>query len=577
MSWTLQHASTTQSLAAWGLSSVTLAEQNLSAGILSAKFDGDQLADVPFAYLDKITLRDGDITRFIGHALPPVRSHDEGGEYIQLRFACPWIYFSLGSLTQQAYDAVGEAAFASARVALFADITAGTSWTAIDLATQLARIITACNANFGGSIMQLGTLTGSFAITPPPVQFEGGTFEDALRLTLGLIYDAAHRWDYTTTPPSLRFIRRGSATPVERAHTLSNGSEFTRLDDQVLRGVRLVWIYKALDGSMTASVDAAGESTGLGIAEAVFTIDDQSEPPQLVPGVTDSQVVRSISTDNATDVTPATHPTPADVWMRKYAGLGTPTAADLTGTGTDPDDYVRVVQPGCKSGASQVCGWSTINHWHAYPPEIVLDPSAEENAGKTGFDGCTRLLLDGDVPPWMDRSDHIRVGILQCSVMWATLDPTNNKITRHYDPDFRLRMIMTDLGSNAGTTYTNVKSLDTVIGGGAGIIIPPSGLAAILLASRSTAHWAGQWVVTGEECDFGLRLGGTLNVTGALSAWEAMVAQIQSVTHDLDMGRTTAVVGPPEHLAVQDYVRMLGSLRVQPANWINQQAGGGEA
>jgi hypothetical protein len=44
MSWTLQHDTTTQSLADWGLSDGVLTEQNLSAGELSFAFDGDQLA-----------------------------------------------------------------------------------------------------------------------------------------------------------------------------------------------------------------------------------------------------------------------------------------------------------------------------------------------------------------------------------------------------------------------------------------------------------------------------------------------------------------------------------------------------
>jgi hypothetical protein len=562
VSWTLQHAATTQSLSAWGLSGCTLTEQNLSAGMLTAKFDGDQLADVPFAYLDKITLRDGDTIRFVGHALPPVRSHDEGGEYIQLSFACPWIYFTLGSLTQQAYDAVGEAAYASARVALFADITAGTSWTSIDLATQLARIVTACNTNFGGSIMQLGTLTGSFAITPPPVQFEGGTFEDALRLTLGLIYDAAHRWDYTTTPPTLQFIRRGSATPVERAHTLSNGSEFSRLDDQVLRGVRLVWLYKALDGSPAASVDAAGESTGLGIVEAVFTIDDQSEPPTTIPAIVDEQLVRSVATTDATDIT-GTRPNPAEEWYFKYLGFDKIVA--------DVADMV-VIHP---ANAASVTGLSA-GPFVGDAPTLELDAEAEENDGKTGFGGCTRYLLEGDIPKWMQRDDHIRIGLLKAEVLTRELPPRSTRY-RFQIHTINRRLRMTDLGSNGGTSYTNTTQAAQTIGGGAGIIIPPSGLAAILLAARNTAHWAGQWVVTAAECDWSLQLGGTLNVTGALTAWATMAAQIQSVSHDLDNGRTTAQVGPPEHLSVQDFVRMLGSLKVQPANWINQQAGGEEA
>jgi hypothetical protein len=44
MSWTLQHDTTTQSLADWGLSGGVLTGQNLSAGELSFAFDGDQLA-----------------------------------------------------------------------------------------------------------------------------------------------------------------------------------------------------------------------------------------------------------------------------------------------------------------------------------------------------------------------------------------------------------------------------------------------------------------------------------------------------------------------------------------------------
>jgi hypothetical protein len=77
VSWTLQHSTTTQSLAAWGLSNVSLTQQSLSPSILSAEIAGDMLASLPWAFQDKVIFRDpAGVIRFVGYAMPPTRTGD---------------------------------------------------------------------------------------------------------------------------------------------------------------------------------------------------------------------------------------------------------------------------------------------------------------------------------------------------------------------------------------------------------------------------------------------------------------------------------------------------------------------
>jgi hypothetical protein len=515
MALTLEHSATTQSLEAWGMSNPVLSVASLSVGTLVADIAGDQIATLAWDYLDPVILRSGDTVLLRGWAGQPQRRSDGINETIQCTFVDPWFWLTDGVFSQENYDGVAEVARVVARIALFASMTPGTGWTQQTAAEAITTIVEACNTYHGGDKMQMGTFSGSFTISPAPQENSNTTFEGALRNVLAWVPDAVQQWDYSTTPPTLNFVRRGSATSRTRAHFGSAGSlrsDFTPRHDLVKRGVRITYVYNDASGAAQVAVDAAGETSGVGIVQATI-----------------------VSIAAATDRDGGAPDSNASRWWAKHGGLGA-LATDIS----------------VRAGTN-----------------IAIDPSAAANAGHSSLDGCDNWIVGGEIPGWLNLSSHFRIALVTGYLMVRVeLAGGGYRVDRKI---VALRLPCTDLGSN---TYTNTLRAAQTIGAG-GTLAVPGALAAQLLAAMSTLHHSGQWVSVGEECDFDLRLGDVLNLTGGLTAWETFNAQIQQVSHSLADGVTTVQVGPPEHLAIQDFLQSVRVLKVASASWINRAAGGG--
>lgn len=89
----------------------------------------------------------------------------------------------------------------------------------------------------------------------------------------------------------------------------------------------------------------------------------------------------------------------------------------------------------------------------------------------------------------------------------------------------------------------------------------PSGLAEVLYKAASVTHYEGRLVIKEDQCSAVVSLGNVLNVTEGRAAWASMNAQIQTVSEEIDSGRTTIVFGPPKHLGPSDYIELLRATR----------------
>ncbi len=85
----------------------------------------------------------------------------------------------------------------------------------------------------------------------------------------------------------------------------------------------------------------------------------------------------------------------------------------------------------------------------------------------------------------------------------------------------------------------------------------PSGLAQSLYTGLSVLQYEGSLRLTEQECSSAVTPGMLLNLTGGLSDWTTMNAQIQRVEEDVDQGTTILTVGPAQHLGPQDLVELL--------------------
>jgi hypothetical protein len=91
-----------------------------------------------------------------------------------------------------------------------------------------------------------------------------------------------------------------------------------------------------------------------------------------------------------------------------------------------------------------------------------------------------------------------------------------------------------------------------------------AGLAANYRSGLSTLQYAGRIVIEEDECSQStINPGYLLNITGGLTAWETMYAQVSEITEELDTGRTTFVVGPSERMRLDDFIEILKIARNQ--------------
>ena len=607
MAWTLEHVatSTTQTLTEWGAdesASLTLMSQAVS--YLTLHFPGMLDADVPFAFKDKIILRNGSTVVFRGIAMDPQRTGSGNEEGITIQFADAWWYLGNGTITQTVYDgstvagartcslgassanvivssltgiavgmyvngtgipvnatvvSLGSGYFtisapatvtgdqtlnfargtAQSRRALFALLYLGrlsNAYDHISVGTELSNIIAACDLDHGGGVIAFGAASGpAYSIQPQPIDIQG-TFETALRAAIQFAPDTITYFDYTTDPPQLHFVQRASAATKTLAYadgTLHIDQDIKARHDLVINGVRIIYNYYQPDGTPATAVDEAGATTGPNVLQVQFDLRAPTQSPQDVPAVVESQTLKTVSSDISD---------PA--WWKTYAQL----KADVADIGV-ADGTV-----------------------------LELDPDAPENDGAEGSPGgCTRMILEGNIPAWLNQDSHLKyvraVGVLFIKTYNDPSDHSKGYSRNLLSLD--LCFAATDLTTNE---YTNTVSAAHTDGGTFDPEHVPGGIAAAILAAQGTLQYQGAITLTNDECDFSFVPGKVLNITGSRAEWTAMNAQIQGVQHQIQTGTTSLTLGPAQHLAPQDYLELARRMQVlKPALNLDSRAVGSTA
>ena len=89
----------------------------------------------------------------------------------------------------------------------------------------------------------------------------------------------------------------------------------------------------------------------------------------------------------------------------------------------------------------------------------------------------------------------------------------------------------------------------------------PAGVAQYLYEALNLLHFEGDFKITEQECSGGIQVGQALNLTGGRAEWAEMEAQVQQITEEIDSGMTTAKLGPPKLLSVQNILELLRNWR----------------
>ena len=117
----------------------------------------------------------------------------------------------------------------------------------------------------------------------------------------------------------------------------------------------------------------------------------------------------------------------------------------------------------------------------------------------------------------------------------------------------------------AGAMVQTIELADdfyNAVGGTGRVEEIPTGLATALRQGLKDLQYEGRFTRAAAECVPGIRPGDLLNLTGGLTEWTTMKAQIQTVTHDLAAGTTELTFGPAAHLGAADWLELMRANRI---------------
>jgi hypothetical protein len=495
MPWTAQIGATTQSLKEWGISNAVVTLNSFAASTLSFQLAGNFDAALLCDYAAALTLRDaGNVVRFIGRrrkAPQRVAGSDESRSYI---FEDVLGDLNRRTLLQDWQMWTGSALTATPQgvATLFVDA----SGAGMSIAAQLTSLIT--SAASAGVSVQLGSMPTLTEI-PRVVDISGKTYLEALKLCSRFAPDLGTWVDYSTTPPTLNFTRRVSATEHSIA-VIDQADEFEAepLEDAQPSGI-IIRYEKSLivDGvTMNASYEDVAPEGASATAENALNahcvlratrIGSAPRPARL----TQTQSVTTVAID----------PESFSFWESLWPALAGRNLAATLEDGSLSDAGYRMITAGAQpdwTGAAAVVSVSVM------------------------FNGT----IDGEV-----YVNHI----LTAQVNASTL--TTGDYTRHSG------------GESDGEGDPDPG--ESV----------PTGIAALLWASLGPLQWSGRHKRAETELsDWSIKPGHLLNFTGTAEARHSTArAQVQSVVYDLDNASRELVFGQSPTLLFDDLIELLRS------------------
>jgi hypothetical protein len=491
--WTLQHGEITQSLADWGISNEVVTLNSFAPSTLTFDVAGDFDAEPLFANAAQVTLRDpDDVVRFVGKrrkAPQRIAGTDEARSY----------YFEdvLGDLNRRVFRPNWEMYNGTATVAVPNSLASLFAGEGNGVSAQITAILAA--AASAGISVQIGSSAGITAI-PRTTDIESVTYLEAIRTAARFAPDLGTWVDYTTSPPTVHFVRRSSAT----AHTLAviNAAdvfELQPLHEQLVPAVvinyeKLVYVSGVpLNGSY---MDIA-PSGATGNEENALVIHTELKPTII--------------------------------------GGASPTPPALTQS---------------QSIATSAITPNSFTFWEQLWPDL-----ADRNEAATLTDGDEsipgmRRITDGAQPGWTGSAAEVLVQAVFNGVV-------NGKT-------YINKLLQAKVNASSLSTGTYTRNGTTFGGGGGSSDpgeYAPIGIAALLYSALGVLQWSGSHTST-EEADWSIKPSNVVSFTGtAESAHATANAQVSSVTIQPSAGVRTIAFGQSPVLPFDDLIELLRSQR----------------
>lgn len=548
---TLEYDGVEQSLADWGISldSVTLAERNLAASVLSFVRLGDTISTAAtFAYRGKVILRvnregsgttwaDGAGARvdFIGYRLLHLVQSSGENFGVQYQFANAWHFLEQTPYVQffVSRDTDGEVLFTKQvpELLLFQRLDGSNAIEARNSGEQIEDILQFVLDAFAAQSMAQPFIIGDIdpALVLPSYQTRQLMCEDAILKCVELSPDVNVWFDYSTDvegepTPTIHFLSRGSQTAVELA--LHNGTDHKSLAIMArpdLKPRSVVVTYK-ITGSDSGALwiqyltDKYGPNGQSHASDPDYGLDVLTQFIDLQGRQTQS--VSADITTRTVDATNATEATRLNWWKEKSPKLK---SDKISGLAIDP---ASVTVKEDTTGTTVSLG--------TYARELIGQP----------LPGWT-----GKTTKWVEVRCKASYNIYATSTAatGATAALATKKIT---DQEISVRLQVTDATTTVYNTSSEVVEGEAVPGlveivDGVGTF--SNGLAKQIWDVLSVDQFEGEDVRVADVPSGAVTFANKLNLTGGLSAWATMAAQIQSITRHYGTGEVSVSFGPPKH------------------------------
>lgn len=508
--WTLTYNGTTKSLAEWGFAKPKLSYFNQMPDSLELTQEGKNFDSAPtFSYSESIEIAYGGKRYFVGVITSNPRFGEAASEGISYTAHGLWWYLEQLVFQQSWKIATDNAGTAELSSIYKASLILGKSESgnSLHLGEQLNEILTFATTH--GAPFSIGTID---PIHPfPPIEAEGITCAEAIRLLLRWAPDCVCWFDYSTVPnPTLHIRKRTNLT----THNLSLGTD-------PLHAISLT----AREDLRPAAVAIQYEQTHE-IDQQAWTEVHSDVYPVASDPFAFSTILFVIPLDGrrgnlqrqtiiADDLTPSTKAW----WLKKMPWLR-------------KADFVRTGNP-------TYSGISISN--------VTIKNS---DTGLTV--SLPREILSGQTPSWL--SDHSEDVEVTAKISYMLPDATLGFV-EYEDEEFTIQVVATDLESR---TYTHLNT-------SSGAEAVPVGLAQQYYESVSQLHYEGMLTLEAREATPLYHPGSTVNIHNSATEFATMQALVQEAHHDLQSGITKLKLGAPEHLAPQDLVDMLRSQRERKA------------
>lgn len=578
MAWTLEYSGTEKSLADWGISDCDFDWNNLAADVVTLKADGRDLdaADL-FAYGSTIIIRQnrsgsgttwsGGSIFFYGRVEPWNREGAMDEENHFGRLVNPWWY--LERLIYQWSIQVfagwsggvpgGTPTFntvTTPRVVLNLELSGGI-FNSITVGQQIANVLQ--YAIDQGAPIQIGNI--ACWATGPSEFVKNITCAEVIQRMFRTESDFVIHWDYTTTPPTIHFLKAGtvnldpSLTAVEQAPLqltpvtidLNDGDWIERLQIRP----RPDWqkSYVKINYDQINTVDGAEY---LSISEDHW--------PDPIPSTTEDKfngvdlyfdlvgLIATTNSEQATIISDSFDVTDPATWKKWKPELN------------DDHHYSSVVVV----GAATTPASSTE---HPAPTIEALDEYGSGGASTSYNSSNAYELLDGSLPDWL-ASQGISFQKVRATAWVYTTSVKGEKKWKQVTHDFT--------AINVNTAHTPVTRYSTWTTVAQVAETPPSSLAKIMYQAWQSLAVEGTITAFETEVALPVNRNNCLNfvATGSVD-WSAVNALVQKVSGSLLRGATQIQFGAPLQITANDLIDLMRVARQrQPAPNINFLLGG---